>query len=75
MTAKIIDFEERCGWIKNLAMTRKAAQCVGPISNKIIDDYVGSDCCIMDPTHYPDPSLEEYTASAGYPEDDGEPIA
>jgi hypothetical protein len=29
---------------------------------------------IMDPTHYPDPPLSEYIASAGYPTDCGNAI-
>ena len=62
--SKIIDFEERSGSIKNLAITRRfAAEFVGPISNKI------SDHCVMDPAHYPDSSLEEYLKSAGYSTD------
>ena len=75
MSADLIDFEKRAGFIKNLAATRKLAnEFVGPVSNKIDDHYTGGDVCEMDPTRYPDPPLADYVASAGYPKDSGEPI-
>lgn len=63
---EVINFAEFSGWIKGVEAARRAAETVGPTNG---------DCCVMDPTYYPDPSLAEYIASAGYPTSDGEPIA
>jgi len=77
MTAQIINFEERSGWIKDAHAARLAAETnVGPTSNKINDHDIDGDYCgEMDQAYYPDPPLTEYVASAGYSKDDGEAIS